>query len=745
MRSVLILGGSRFVGVQLVRTLLSRDVRVTIATRGTTPDPFGNTVNRIRLERSSAASMDSALTNGSWDACIDQICFTGEDARAASIALRGRVGRYVLTSSAVVYGFGEAVRTESDFPAEGRAEPSGDAYIDGKREAERVLFGAPPASMCAVRLPMILGEDDYTKKLQELIAHARTRSPISLCSANYATNYLEVDEAAKFLADVAAESVEGPINACSTDAISIGSIARQIDGVLDTHSQFAEGPPRAGLVRMALSGSLLLDNKRARDLGFSFTPLQTWLPALIQRLVCVLAMLVLASSAVGCRRRAVVVRRAHGPIAATAASTSSSTRQAEPADRDRSVLVVVHSWSGRTERLGRELANMLGAEVIAYHDAPLPNAPAAAPSLDQVLPSVSLTGVRTLFLGFPVWGEAPSPHITRFVSSVRLDGIRVVPFYSFIHQLSPQSLATLRTAIEARGGIPLPELPFLIPLAINDAELDARARTALLARPELWNDGANAASAPSCATRSSDGTELCRVPSGIAWLGDGAPNAPVGAMPPRRVRVRAFDIGKTEITVAQYEKCRSAGACRPIDFAQSFCQQLLAETANGAALPVPCATAANAEQYCRWAGMRVPMEAEWIRGARGDSAQAFAWGDEFSPDGALRGNFGEKHSSGFESYSTVPEDRVWRSDGFRGLAPPCSFALGVSSLGLCDVAGNIAEWVKGRDGRDLLKGGSWLDGEPNAFRVASTAMLPSVFARDIGIYVTGIRCARDAG
>lgn len=81
---------------------------------------------------------------------------------------------------------------------------------------------------------------------------------------------------------------------------------------------------------------------------------------------------------------------------------------------------------------------MLGTRVVVMHDGPGPDAPTTGALVADELPKVSLAGVRTMLLGLPVWDESPSPVASRLVAALPLAGVRVVPFYTFIHYLEPK-------------------------------------------------------------------------------------------------------------------------------------------------------------------------------------------------------------------------------------------------------------------------------------------------------------------
>lgn len=158
----------------------------------------------------------------------------------------------------------------------------------------------------------------------------------------------------------------------------------------------------------------------------------------------------------------------------------------------------------------------------------------------------------------------------------------------------------------------------------------------------------------------------------------------------------------------------------------------------------------DAQAYARWAGKRLPTEAEFEYAARGGlKGKKYSWGDELKPHGKPVANWWQGHFP----------DRNTGEDGFVGRAPVKSFAS--NGYGLYDMAGNVWEWCgdwyaddyyavspqddpRGAESGEerVIRGGSWLCAEN--FCTNYRAAGRSHATPDSGLNNTGFRCARDA-
>lgn len=232
-----------------------------------------------------------------------------------------------------------------------------------------------------------------------------------------------------------------------------------------------------------------------------------------------------------------------------------------------------------------------------------------------------------------------------------------------------------------------------------------------------------------------DRMRLIYIPAGEFWMGADESDfeASDSERPLHNVYLSAFWIDQTEVTNRMYALCVQAGACDPPREIRSKTRSVYFGEPQYEDYPVIYVSWEQADDYCAWAGRRLPSEAEWEKAARGTDGRMFPWGN--SPAGIRLANF---------------ENFVGDTD------EAGSYPAGASPYGVLDMAGNVSEWVKDwyvnsaySESRyknptgpvsgefRLIRGGSWFN---PARSIRSSARLWNY--PDLQSDTLGFRCAK---
>lgn len=261
--------------------------------------------------------------------------------------------------------------------------------------------------------------------------------------------------------------------------------------------------------------------------------------------------------------------------------------------------------------------------------------------------------------------------------------------------------------------------------------------------PETGGSGGEGPIVPPC-EEDCPALDMVSFPAGSFEMGN--PDGFVMEQPVRTVTLPAFQLMRAEVTGAEFAACVTAGVCAepvPPSGHSDYLNWGAAGLKPGKeSEPINGVRWDEARLFCAWLDARLPSEAEWEYAARGGGRDVdYPWGDEEpSCDRAVMA-IGTETGCGSE-----------------GTLPVCSKPAGNTPEGLCDLAGNLAEWLEDDFHADyrnapsdgsawvdapraqtrVYRGGDWLTREPRYL---------ATWARDHGSPAlqstgTGFRCAR---
>jgi formylglycine-generating enzyme required for sulfatase activity len=165
--------------------------------------------------------------------------------------------------------------------------------------------------------------------------------------------------------------------------------------------------------------------------------------------------------------------------------------------------------------------------------------------------------------------------------------------------------------------------------------------------------------------------------------------------PQHEVHLDSYWMDQTEVTIEMYKQCVSDGNCSPPVPRAYYEYSRYLDDPSHAEFPVIYVSWQQAQDYCTWAGRRLPTESEWEMAARSPNRWIYPWGNT-----SVRGELLNYRDINFAGILID----LSADDGYKRLAPVGSYPEGASLYGVMDLAGNVEEWVS--DWYDVFPGGN---------------------------------------
>lgn len=249
---------------------------MTLLTRGQNSDDFGKKVSRLVVDRTNAQQLKNAIKSD-YDLVVDNMLMNAQEADSVISVLKDRINHFVMTSTLSVYDPKPGALQENDFHA--ITSYPGESYQQGKRSAEHALAQAP-FGVSIMRIPVIVGPDDYTKRLLTHINAVKETKKLYFPNPDAKFSYLHAHDAARALMWFSSERAKGVFNIGAPDAWTLRQLMNCIKKI--TAKTFLYGGPADEPSPFGVEQDYFMDTSKSQNAGFHVDALEKWLPNLIE-------------------------------------------------------------------------------------------------------------------------------------------------------------------------------------------------------------------------------------------------------------------------------------------------------------------------------------------------------------------------------------------------------------------------------------------------------------------------------
>ena len=284
---VLVIGGSRFVGLRLVKILAEHGHEITLLNRGKTQADLPSGVKRLYADRRNPAEVSQVLKSQDFEMVCDMTGYQLKNLKPVVAALRDRIGHYIFQSTCAVYAPSAILPIREDFATITAATaPVGEeTYALEKLRCEQFLlrmFDENGFPVTIFRSPVIYGPENWMDEREGSYFVRLLQGRRILVPGNGTTilHFVNVDDVARayLTAGGQEKALGGIFNIASEEAITIDGYIDTIAGVMGiTASKVYVEPHVARSLQHPIfffpwERSSFYDISRARD-EFGYRPL----------------------------------------------------------------------------------------------------------------------------------------------------------------------------------------------------------------------------------------------------------------------------------------------------------------------------------------------------------------------------------------------------------------------------------------------------------------------------------------